>query len=96
MNMDRALVEGLFTASQPCIQSGVYVLWRGAGVAYVGCSRHVHLRVGEHTRDRNPAYATRRGIDFDRWTFVPCKESEMFELERSYIDLLKPLHNKRS
>ena len=91
--MDQDLVNALFAQRTPCLETGVYVLWHINEPAYVGFSKNGALRIGEHTRDRDPKYCNHQGIDFDSWTFVPCAESEMVELERSYIELLEPLHN---
>jgi predicted GIY-YIG superfamily endonuclease len=91
--MDHGLKSALLAECKPCMETGVYVLWDRGETAYVGSSRNGALRIGEHTRDRDPKYCNHRGIDFDSWTFVPCQESEMLELERSYIELLEPFHN---
>lgn len=93
--MDHNLVNALFAERKACIETGVYILWHGGVPAYVGCSKNGALRIGEHTRDRDPRYANHRGMEFDSWTFVPCEESEMRELESSYIELLEPVHNSR-
>jgi hypothetical protein len=86
--MDHGLKDALLAESKPCMETGVHVLWDRREAVYVGSSRNGSLRIGEHTRDRDPKYCNHRSIAFESWTFVPCEESEMLELERCYIDLL--------
>jgi hypothetical protein len=93
--MDELLMKGLWDARQPLPTSGVYLLWNGSQLEYVGQGGHGPLRVGEHIRDRDPKYTGYKGWSFDAFTFVPCEKSEMNELELSYIRLLNPRYNKR-
>jgi excinuclease UvrABC nuclease subunit len=69
-------------------KSGVYLLYAGAEVVYVGQSGSMLRRVGEHISDRMKA--------FDSVAFVPCLATNRLWLERLYISHFKPKHNNLS
>jgi excinuclease UvrABC nuclease subunit len=65
-------------------ESGVYFLCRAKTVVYVGRSRNLICRIGEHIRS----------LEFDEVFYVPCIGDEMVAMEKRYISTIKPEHNK--
>jgi hypothetical protein len=66
---------------QPLIQIGVYVLWDGIDVVYVGHSNHVMQRILQHAK---------RGLVFDTWSLIKCWPEDMLNLERQLIQKYQP------
>lgn len=66
-------------------QSGVYFLFRGDVVVYVGQSSNVLTRIGEHISDRFKL--------FDGVAFIKCDCLNRLWLEKLYIDHFKPEYN---
>lgn len=64
---------------------GVYFLIKHQEVVYVGQSINVLSRLSRHRRDGL--------IDFDSFNVIPCHETELDELEQSYILAMMPLYN---
>mgnify|MGYP001571625471 CR=1 FL=1 len=62
---------------------GVYFLWKGSDLIYVGKSVNLVCRLLNHSRQR----------DFDSYSVVECQEGELADLETAYILLLKPPQN---
>lgn len=65
--------------------AGVYFLIDGSEVVYVGKSVRAASRISHHL-DR---------MKFDRVLLMPCPPEKMIGVERRWINLLKPKHNKR-
>ena len=66
----------------PYQMAGVYVLYRGAEVRYVGRSVHIHRRLNDHDR---------RLKDWDGFRIWPCADwQQAAELERKLIEKLQP------
>jgi len=63
--------------------SGVYYLWDGARVIYVGSSVNVEKRIRAH----------RRNIDFAGYFCDPCEPSELPNKEAEAIKEFRPLLN---
>lgn len=71
----------------PAEQPGIYVLFNGGVVVYVGQSNNVFRRVGQHHGDI--------GKDFDEWTYVVVRDRrDRLRFERELIALHKPAHNR--
>jgi len=62
---------------------GLYFLIYRGDVVYVGCSIDVLSRVCNHKSDKV----------FDYPVFLPCAKSKMLELEKMYIETLRPKYN---
>lgn len=63
-------------------QRGVYFLIRASEVVYVGLSKNAVLRVQAHTNK-----------DFDDVLFLPVKSGSLEDIERKFIELLRPKYN---
>jgi len=64
--------------------SGVYFLCLRDDIVYVGKSVNLSSRIsGGHTEKA-----------YNRVYFIPCKESELFDIERFFIAVLRPTLNK--
>ncbi len=66
--------------------SGIYFLFRGDDLVYIGQSINVLGRVTAHTSDK----------DFDSFAYLPCPEKELLAVEALYINEFKPLLNGRA
>lgn len=67
-------------------RSGIYFLWRGDAVVYVGQTRNVIKRVIEHMAERAKV--------FDGVSFAPCPPRELAKTERFFIEALLPAYNR--
>jgi hypothetical protein len=66
--------------------SGIYFLWRGSQLIYVGQSRHIAQRVGQHIEEgRKP---------FDGMSFIRVEISHLNHVERLYIERFLPQYNR--
>lgn len=66
---------------------GVYYLWDGERVQYVGASRHVERRLSEHQRN---------GIPFIQAFYDECDPSELDDREAAAIREFRPVLNERN
>jgi len=67
-------------------QAGVYALFRGAEVQYIGRSVHVYRRLNDHDR---------KSKDWDGFRIWPCRDSiEAAQLESKLIAKYRPPLNK--
>lgn len=66
-----------------CAQPGVYVLFRGKEIVYIGQSLNVLQRIGEHGRTKQ----------FNAACFLPCKPKDLLTAERLLLDLFVPPDN---
>lgn len=83
-------------------RSGVYFLWFGPALAYVGQSKEVATRVGRHEDVRDGRVAG-RPIQFDRATYLdltdhaevmtPRESAALVRLEAIYIKTYQPPYN---
>lgn len=64
---------------------GIYILFDGDLVTYIGQSRNVHKRITGHSGN---------GRKFTSYYVIPCMEQDLDRLEQYYIDLLTPPDNK--
>lgn len=80
----RAAIEELprFTYA---VQTGIYFLFAGPVVVYVGQGLDVHARVGQHLRDGQK--------EFDAYAFLPCPAARLNEAEAHFIHVLQPRYN---
>ena len=81
--------------TQP-LQTGIYFLFLGDEIIYIGSTNCLHRRLGEHSFGR--AHGTRlsdlRKV-FDSYIFIPYEDTVlMLEDEFSYITQFKPPYNK--
>lgn len=68
------------------LRSGVYFLWQGETVVYVGQSKRVRDRVLQHAAEGLKA--------FDAVSFMGCEPKELIRLERHFIECLLPKYNR--
>lgn len=66
------------------IITGVYFLYQGAALQYVGQSVNVLARVGAHKAE---------GKEFDSFTFIRCDRDDLDALEIACIKMFKPVLN---
>ncbi|MDE1545956.1 GIY-YIG nuclease family protein [Dechloromonas agitata] len=62
---------------------GVYFLVKEERIIYVGKSRDVYKRIGQHEKTKQ----------FDRITVIECSERDVDRLELIYIEKFKPILN---
>jgi hypothetical protein len=66
---------------------GIYFLFSGSNLQYVGQSSNVFLRVASHERAK--------AIPFDHWTFIPASlEKDLDYIEADYIRTHQPPFNR--
>lgn len=76
----------LYLMSRPYKQiSGVYFLFRGDLIVYVGKSTDIISRIASHRKSKKA---------FDTYSFIEASESEMDALETVYINKFWPEYNK--
>ena len=78
------------------LRSGVYLLYCGDKVVYVGQSKCPLVRIYTHrslARKRVPSWLRITGITFDRATVIPCHPDRIDALERGLIAFHRPRHN---
>lgn len=75
-------------------EPGIYFLWRGPLLAYVGMSKYLSDRINCHISVQHGLY---RGkvIPFDRISWIVCREQEMTQLEARYIRTYLPPYNDK-
>lgn len=64
---------------------GIYILFVGDRVTYVGQSQNVMARIASHAS---------KGRLFDSYYVIPCVPDDLDRLERHYIESLTPAENK--
>jgi hypothetical protein len=64
---------------------GIYFLWLGQEIVYVGQSRAIHLRILQHLEDRTKK--------FDGLSFIVCHPHALNKRERYFIEALTPRYN---
>lgn len=66
--------------------SGVYFLFDGDEIVYVGQSKNVHARIATHMSE---------GLKvFTHWAFIQLPDGERLEAERYLIELFKPKYHR--
>ena len=65
---------------------GVYFLFDGDEMVYIGQSRDILLRLRVHEAD-----ATK---PFDRWAYVDVPEKDLMDVEARYIRMFQPPYNR--
>jgi hypothetical protein len=65
--------------------SGIYFLFLGDELVYIGQSRDVHWRVRDHARSAR--------MTFDKWSFVEVSEDDRLRVEENLIRRYKPRLN---
>lgn len=73
---------------------GVYCIFSGSEVVYVGSSGHVLSRVKTHLRKNAGSPCAVPDIDLTAAAFVQCESRDMETLERTLIRALRPRFNK--
>jgi len=74
------------TSQEAYIISGVYFLFSGEELMYIGQSKNVHARVASHIG--------RADFSFDRYSYIHTPPSALDEWESFYIHALQPPKNK--
>jgi len=67
--------------------SGIYFLMKDYKVVYIGKSKNLFSRIGNHISDDSK--------QFDDIKMVPCSEADMNWLEATFIDIIRPNLNKQ-
>lgn len=73
--------------------SGIYFLWHGPQLLYVGQSSNLSNRIYSHSRAAGARHGLVKQIPFARCTFITCPEGYRFELETKYIRAYRPPYN---
>lgn len=71
----------------PCL----YVLWRAGRVVYIGTTRHLPKRLGEHARGEGKT--PRKAFDRVSW-LDGMTEPEIESVESELVSKYRPVHNK--
>ena len=78
--------DEILSCSMPAANMcGVYFLIAKGSIKYVGQTINLFHRLAQHKR---------AGKKFDSYSFIPCEQEQLNELERIYCDLLMPDENK--
>jgi hypothetical protein len=70
---------------EPPVASGVYFLFDGGQLQYVGRAVNVYSRTAQHKKVNS--------IPFDIWRYIPFLEDDLDAAEAAYIRLYKPPFN---
>lgn len=89
LDMLRALPTG-----EPPDSGGVYFLWRGPQLLYVGLTRYLGERLFQHRMARDGMRAG-KPIPFTRYTFKEMPDSEIEGFESDYILSYMPPYNDK-
>ena len=79
------------------LRQGVYLLSREGRIVYVGQSRCMLARIAAHrslARRKVPSWLPIRGVVFDSVAVIPCHPDRIDALERTLIELHKPVSNR--
>lgn len=81
------------------MEPGVYFLWQGADLQYVGQSVAVLHRIASHCGDGAPLREGAFGVHkrstwFDSFSYVAAPAEDLRSLERHYLDTLIPPRNR--
>lgn len=80
------------------LRPGVYVLYRGGKVVYVGQSQCPLVRIYTHracSGRKVPSWLTARGVRFDRVEVIPTHPDRLDEAEQALIAFYRPPGNVR-
>lgn len=66
--------------------SGIYFLIAGGVIAYVGKSKNIMVRLGNHLFDKEKM--------FDAFAYIAVPKGRLSEMERKYIRKFSPHHNR--
>jgi len=66
--------------------TGIYFLVESEEIVYIGQAVDIHVRIADHRK--------KRVIQFDRYSWIECSESELNNLEAMYILKFVPQYNK--
>ncbi len=66
--------------------TGIYFLWAGSRIVYVGQSKKIGQRLCQHIADKTKK--------FNRFSYVRCDLRRLNSWERHYIDALVPVYNR--
>lgn len=76
--------------------AGVYFLWRGEELLYVGASTDCSQRIARHMQTQRYgklAVYDRKNIPFDRGTILKADRRQCFEMEEDFIRRFEPPYN---
>ena len=80
-------IEKLPTPTERLTDSGVYFLWRGADLIYIGSSENVHVRVTAHLNGNETAFTSAN--------FLAVQSPWHLALEALYIREYRPRLNRQ-
>lgn len=97
------LSKGGFIEIGQALKAGIYLLTYKGEVVYVGQSRDLLRRLYEHRLNylrfksgkKGHPYSQAKAVLFDGIQILPCNPFELDRLERQYIALHQPKHNKK-
>lgn len=73
------------SATQRIIGPTVYFLILRGEIVYVGKTKNLLVRLGQHADNK---------VEFDAYAFIQCKPEELDRMEDSYIYRIQPRFNK--
>lgn len=82
MSADRLRAFAVPVADLLHSHSGIYFLWKGDRIVYVGQTRTGYHRIASHMANS--------AMDFDAVGFVRCAREDLDKVEREYLDRLLP------
>jgi excisionase family DNA binding protein len=97
----RLLPDPLTRDDMYACEPGVYFLWLGGDLVYIGQSRSVGERVSHHrlnrdnSRDVTTSKVWGRPIEFDAQTWLAVPWPYQLAVEAAYIERLLPIENRR-
>ncbi len=71
--------------------TGVYFLFRGKEIVYVGATINIIPRISEHCNGSRDKVKK----EFDSFSYIECSGKNLVELEEYYIEKYSPIYNKK-
>jgi excinuclease UvrABC nuclease subunit len=78
---------------EPKKPSGIYFLWSGDEIIYVGQSVNVYTRVDNHVNQNNLSNRLLTAEDITHVSIISCEETHLDVTEALYINKFKPRCN---
>ena len=80
---------------RPFAVSGVYFLFSGNDLIYIGQSTNVMRRISDHAGNGPASHLAKKGVEFDSYAYISVPEQDLDAVERRMINEHKPLYNER-
>lgn len=88
------MLRALPGEGEPPLEAGVYFLWRGPMLVYVGQSCCLQNRLTDHELARDGVRPAKR-IPFSRRTWLTCRADQREKIEALYIRAYRPPYNEK-